>query len=200
METKTCKVCGQEKPLTTENFRQSKGHWRGACRVCLKGQLASWRQSNPQKVTNYYEKVDRFRAKDRAAKFRRENHEAFIATIHRYRRTKHGKRKHCVHEHKRRHTKAGRLRHYKKSARARELEFTLTQEQFEEFWGRPCDYCGREIEDVGLDRVDNKKGYVVGNVVPCCWRCNVMKAQLSREEFLAHCQRIVALTAPNPYP
>lgn len=39
--------------------------------------------------------------------------------------------------------------------------------------------------DAGLDRKDCKIGYVPGNVVPCCTRCNLVKRnEFSYEEFM----------------
>lgn len=35
-----------------------------------------------------------------------------------------------------------------------------------------------------MDRVDSKKGYLINNVVACCWNCNKAKASLSQEDFL----------------
>ena len=29
----------------------------------------------------------------------------------------------------------------------------------------------------GLDRIDNSKGYVIGNVAPCCIKCNSIKSK-----------------------
>ena len=60
-----------------------------------------------------------------------------------------------------------------------------------------CHYCGclpqrtsYGICSLGLDRLDNTKGYIRGNVVPCCGRCNTMKMQDSEQEFL---QRIATI-------
>ncbi len=41
-----------------------------------------------------------------------------------------------------------------------------------------CHYCGGPLPDYGyaLDRKDNKQGYILGNVVPCCESCNWIKA------------------------
>lgn len=35
----------------------------------------------------------------------------------------------------------------------------------------------------GIDRVDNDKGYVPGNVSPCCWVCNIAKGTMSLDEW-----------------
>jgi len=35
----------------------------------------------------------------------------------------------------------------------------------------------------GVDRIDNTKGYVAGNCVPCCKAINAMKSKLSETEF-----------------
>ena len=60
----------------------------------------------------------------------------------------------------------------------------------------PCAYCGLEPFNVyvkagdeyvytGIDRMDNNKGYSLGNVVPCCKFCNGAKGPRSLEEFSA---------------
>lgn len=38
-----------------------------------------------------------------------------------------------------------------------------------------CFYCGTD-KKIGCDRIDNSKGHTVDNVVPCCYRCNVVRA------------------------
>ena len=37
-----------------------------------------------------------------------------------------------------------------------------------------CYYCNLELNEtgIGLDRLDNKNGYNIDNVVPCCGPCN----------------------------
>jgi hypothetical protein len=80
----------------------------------------------------------------------------------------------------------------KGSAAIRGIEWDLTREQFMFFWQKPCHYCGDEIQTVGLDRFDNKKGYTVENIVPCCGTCNRMKLEMSASEFLSRCEKIVA--------
>ena len=42
----------------------------------------------------------------------------------------------------------------------------------------------------GIDRIDNKKGYIVGNVNPACTICNYMKYIYDYDIFLEYCQNI----------
>jgi hypothetical protein len=44
----------------------------------------------------------------------------------------------------------------------------------------------------GVDRLDNNKGYILENSVPCCIPCNEAKMDRTLEEFLNHAKKIVA--------
>jgi hypothetical protein len=83
-------------------------------------------------------------------------------------------------------------REYRRGARVRGLSFKLTVQDLESFWRRPCAYCGEAIETVGLDRVDNTRGYELGNVVPCCHTCNLWKGTRTVAEFRERATRIAA--------
>ena|SRR6266852_2792195 len=84
---------------------------------------------------------------------------------------------------------------YQRQAKARNLTFTLTSQEFEALVNARCHWCGR-YEANGLDRKDNRIGYVknenVNNVVPCCWRCNRAKGSLSEHEWLDLCRTVCA--------
>lgn len=58
-----------------------------------------------------------------------------------------------------------------------------------------CFYCRESLNStgVGLDRVDNSKGYEIGNVVPCCGTCNNMKSNSSQKDFIEKCRKIVSV-------
>lgn len=92
---------------------------------------------------------------------------------------------------------------YKGSAKIRHLDFSLSIEQFQEITSQKCFYCGAEPSNShirtrgngsyvynGIDRVDNKQGYINGNVVPCCKCCNYMKQSMGVDEFINHIKRI----------
>lgn len=63
-----------------------------------------------------------------------------------------------------------------------------------------CSYCGVGASNdtpIGLDRLDNSKGHILGNVVPCCETCNMMKGTLGVQKFREHCERISKHTRQN---
>jgi hypothetical protein len=96
------------------------------------------------------------------------------------------------------------LTSYKHAAKKRNLEWGITDGEFFGLIEKQCYYCGRQPSGIariqqrsslhvreasellytGVDRFDNNRGYVVGNVVPCCKRCNIGKNTLSGFEFI----------------
>lgn len=71
----------------------------------------------------------------------------------------------------------------KSEAKRRKKEVDITFEQYYELVkDNVCHYCPGKLPKYGygIDRKDNQKGYVVGNVVPCCWDCNARKGALER--------------------
>lgn len=83
-----------------------------------------------------------------------------------------------------------RLTQYRHGAKRRGISFDLTVEEFNTLWQLPCNYCGSEIQEIGIDRVDSTQGYRIDNVVPCCAICNTMKLALPRSIFVEHCQKV----------
>lgn len=83
---------------------------------------------------------------------------------------------------------------YKSNAKKRKLDFSLDKESFKNLVSSNCRYCGVEpfqhltsvyndIAYIGIDRVDNTKGYIEDNVVSCCKHCNIAKRNLSEKQF-----------------
>ena len=95
---------------------------------------------------------------------------------------------------------------YKGRALKQGRAFELTEDEFRALTQQDCFYCGAkprlkvvksgvftsEYLYNGVDRVDNSIGYVMTNVVPCCFDCNHAKAMLSQSQFLALVQKIAA--------
>jgi hypothetical protein len=93
------------------------------------------------------------------------------------------------------------IRVIRRGAKKRGLAVELSHEEMKSICEQPCAYCGTEpnerkccrVEAVfanGIDRVDNSKGYIAGNCVPCCTTCNKMKLAQSVQDFLAHVNKI----------
>lgn len=85
---------------------------------------------------------------------------------------------------------------YQASAKRKNFEFTLTNEQFREITSSNCYYCGIEPKQIskitkgitsyiynGIDRMNNNKGYTIENSVACCKECNFLKSSRNMKEF-----------------
>lgn len=87
-------------------------------------------------------------------------------------------------------------KNYKNAAERRGLAFEIEKEDFRALALQNCFYCNStpknkmkitnngEFVYNGIDRVDNKKGYIYGNVVPCCGKCNKAKNSMGHQEFI----------------
>lgn len=86
---------------------------------------------------------------------------------------------------------------YKRNSQNRKIEWDISPHLFLLLTSQNCIYCGqkpsrkvrdkygdRELYVSGLDRVDNRRGYLPDNVVPCCKICNYAKKAYSLPEFL----------------
>jgi hypothetical protein len=82
-----------------------------------------------------------------------------------------------------------RYSRYKASAKARNINFFLTFDEFNLLTKQTCKYCkqySRNVEHTGIDRIDSQGDYILNNCVPCCETCNIMKSDWTVEEFLSH--------------
>ena len=87
-------------------------------------------------------------------------------------------------------TLSGKFQSYKINAKRRKIVFELTIDEFGLYWQQPCFFCGDDITTIGIDRVDNTKGYIVENIVSCCKICNRMKYIHSVNDFTQHIRKI----------
>lgn len=74
------------------------------------------------------------------------------------------------------------------------VSFNLTLQDVEALLAANCcSYCGGNLPEVGLglDRIDSSKGYTKDNVSPCCTKCNIMKSDLTIEDFYKHLRKII---------
>lgn len=83
-----------------------------------------------------------------------------------------------------------KARSYIQHAGYRSIIVELSENRFIQLFQQPCYYCGTTGSLNGVDRLDNTKGYVEGNVVSSCLTCNRAKNKMSQEEFLSWIKRI----------
>ena len=140
-----------------------------------------WRKRNPEKTAEYSK---RYREKNKE-KYR-ENNRKYRET-HKELRRKLG-RKYRI---KMSNSPEFKFKDYQNIAKFGKRKWNLTFKEFMNFWQKPCYYCGSKIKNIGLDRIDSKKGYEKDNLIPCCWICNRMKHTLGQKEFLNQCLKII---------
>lgn len=76
------------------------------------------------------------------------------------------------------HEDQSRFGRASRRAETRGKTWELSRETYETLVEQPCDYCGDPTGDgVGLDRLDNTRGYEPDNVVPCCGDCNMLRGR-----------------------
>jgi hypothetical protein len=94
---------------------------------------------------------------------------------------------------------------YKSRANRKNLEFTLSFQEFDEITSSNCYYCDETPKNKkyangdkkvfcfynGVDRFNNGEGYTKNNSLPCCGECNKMKLDLSFNDFLNKIQKIL---------
>ena len=84
-----------------------------------------------------------------------------------------------------------RLRGYKNSAKRKGLLWELSDPEAFALFQSGCFYCGLSPEPLnGIDRKDSDRGYVQGNVVPCCKTCNYAKRVMGPDEFIRWIRRV----------
>lgn len=73
----------------------------------------------------------------------------------------------------------------------KQTSWGITYEMFETLvTNSVCVYCGTSNK-IGIDRIDNNKGYTKSNIQPCCGKCNMMKYTHTDKDFISHLQTII---------
>jgi len=79
------------------------------------------------------------------------------------------------------------------ATRDKNLDFEISQEEFNKLVIEPCYYCDviQERGFNGIDRLDSNIGYVADNCMSCCKICNYMKCSLPVDVFLKRIEHIL---------
>lgn len=95
---------------------------------------------------------------------------------------------------KQKHTLDDRHRRYKAHAKKNGWPFEIPKEKFAEITSQHCYYCGKFTKGTnftGIDRICSDKGYIPGNVRPCCSTCNTAKSNHTTNEYIQQCKDVV---------
>jgi len=80
---------------------------------------------------------------------------------------------------------------YKKRSKKQGVSFDLSKEDWKMLTRSNCVYCKRNSTTwFGIDRVTPSLGYVIDNVVSCCWDCNRDKFKYDVESMMKRNERI----------
>ncbi len=158
-----CKICGDELIIGI-NWRESqKKIYHYKCKKCRNKESLEWNHKNNEKF-----RLNRRKRYKLKAEKERENQRLYRIN----------------------NSLQSVYTSYKCRAKKRNLEFKLSIEEFKSYWNKKCFYCNREIKKIGLDRIDNSKGYIKENIIPCCELCNWMKRDLTFKDFIYHIRDI----------
>ena len=90
-----------------------------------------------------------------------------------------------------RNSSAGKWTMYRHSAKKRGLAWELERSEAELMFRDACHYCGIAANPTnGIDRIDNDKGYIPGNIVTACSMCNYAKGVHAINEFKMWVERV----------
>ncbi len=98
-------------------------------------------------------------------------------------------------------------RSYKYNCDKTGRELVITLEEALKIFKLNCFYCGsppslrthRKYYDYlhGMDRVNNKLGYTVENVVTCCTNCNLAKKDMTVSDFIDWAVQVATYSVPE---
>lgn len=193
--TLTCKTCRQNN--RTQDAKRDKEKRREQARVYdsnpeRRAKQVEWKKENWQKVINAWQNYrKRQRGNDeqaylarnaRLAKLWRSNNPDLVLAQNK----------------KTRESIDRQYKIYIKSAKFRNISFSLDFDAYCAIAENPCYYCG-DINKTrgfhGIDRKDSSMGYMVDNCAPCCPMCNYMKGKLSETIFSNRIETILCFNA-----
>ncbi len=170
METKKCSKCGIEKCITDfYKKKDGKDGLRGQCKPCFLIGKADYRKSTEYRVWAE-EYSNNPQTKER------------LKSWYKSPKRKEWKKKY-------RQTPVCKFHDYSARSKKKGYNFNLTKKEFEKLITGTCHYCGVR-DNMGIDRVDSNKGYIIDNCVPCCWKCNRMKHSSTENDFIKQVEKI----------
>lgn len=85
---------------------------------------------------------------------------------------------------------------YVRSAKDRNINWELSRDKCYELFTNICYYCGEKYiqnqRPLGIDRIDNSKGYISDNCVTCCTVCNMIKCDINEQYYKSKIKHILS--------
>ena len=176
METKICKRCGRELPLS--EFYETKsckdGHIN-VCKECLKQYYQEHKEEKIDYQKQYYQN-NKEDVLEQRKEYYQDNKDSIAERKKKYYQTPIGRASTLVRNYKWNDKKCNRGK------------CTLTVQWIIDniFSGQKCIFCGEsDWEKLGCDGIDNSLPHTPDNVNPCCDECNKKRGRKEFEEFLS---------------
>lgn len=146
-------------------------------------------EENKEKLKEYYKQWYRNNI-DKVKKYRKENKDKIQEKSKIYREKNKEKIKQNWKEWYEKNPERSIKRRFtdaKRKAKLRNKEWALSFDEYQLLIGQPCYYCNYKLGErvrraSGLDRINSNIGYVPGNCVSCCYKCNIIKGQFLTSE------------------
>lgn len=184
MSSKICKTCNVNKSIFDFSFsNKSLGIRQNKCKECQKNYrkryaeyFVSYRKKNKDKIKSWYEN-NKNELKNKQKIYQETNKDKIKAVKKKYYDSLFGTEKGI----------SDRFSRAKAQAKKRNIEFSISLDDFRVKIQDPCYYCNFLLGNIiktgsGLDRIDSDKGYTIDNVVSCCAFCNKIKSDLLTAE------------------
>lgn len=212
MEYKVCKTCGELLPNTSDVFQLTEGKYlSGSCKKCRSEKSKKYynyekdrerQQLNKEKIKEQHH----IRYLENKEKVLQKSREQFLKNKEKcYERTRDWQKRNKEHlreysqnryqqtkEHqsaiskiyRQAHKEENRIRSHVHRAKEKQVEHSLTKQQWEtikEVFGNKCAYCGQEkkLTQEHFVPLYNRGEYSVNNIVPACMSCNCSKSTKS---------------------
>jgi len=152
MNTKLCNGCGLIKPLGDfHNEKRRKDKKAYLCKLCAIKSAALWASQNRKK------------SRETKRNWANKNHSLVLECQRKsYRKNKDKNR-------------VSRLYDVTRRVDKKRGFVICSRQEYEDIINKGvCYYCGF-LGLIGVDRIDNSKGHIVGNMLPCCAVCNLTR-------------------------